>query len=78
MKQTMTLAEVDKFGCHLFKLDNVAKLLLEIDDRIDLMEQCEDGFKNVDGINLYELWRNLYAEIKEMWMADMNSLAQPL
>ena len=62
----------DGFGCHLFKFENAAELLLQIDDRIDLMEKCSDDFKNIDGINLIELWRNFYAEIKKMWLEDMN------
>ena len=62
----------DGFGCHLFKFENVAELLLQIDDRIDIMEKCSDDFTRIEGINLIELWRNLYAEIKKMWLENMN------
>lgn len=62
----------DGFGCHLFKFENVAELLSQIDDRIDIMEKVSDDFKRIDGINLIELWRNLYAEIKIMWLENMN------
>ena len=62
----------DGFGCHLFKFETVAELLLQIDDRIDIMEKCSDDFTRIEGINLIELWRNLYAEIKKMWLENMN------
>jgi len=62
----------DGFGCHLFKFENVAELLLQIDDRIDIMEKCSGDFTRIEGINLIELWRNLYAEIKKMWLENMN------
>lgn len=62
----------DGFGCHLFKFENVAELLLQIDDRIDIMEKCSDDFTRIEGINLIELWINLYAEIKKMWLENMN------
>lgn len=62
----------DGFGCHLFKFENVSELLLQIDDRIDIMEMVCDDFTRIEGINLIALWRNLYAEIKEMWLDDMN------
>jgi hypothetical protein len=63
----------DGFGCHLFKFDNVAKLLSQIDERIYIMEKVSDDFKNIDGINLIELWRNLYNEIEAMWLQNMNT-----
>lgn len=62
----------DDFGCHLFKFAHVAELLLQIDDRIDIMEKCSDVFTRIEGINLIELWRNLYAEIEKMWLENMN------
>ena len=62
----------DGDGCRLFKFDNVAELLLQIDDRIDIMEKVSDDFKRIEGINLIELWRSLYAEIKKMWLENMN------
>ena len=36
------------------------------------MEKCSDDFTRIEGINLIELWRNLYAEIKKMWLENMN------
>lgn len=62
----------DCFGCHLFKFENVSEFLSQIDDRIDIMEKVSDDFKRIDGINLIELWRNLYTEIKEMWLENMS------
>lgn len=62
----------DGFGCHLFKFQNVSELLFQIDSRIDIMEKVSDSFKNIEGISLIELWRNLYAEIKTMWLENMN------
>ena len=45
----------DGFGCHLFKFENVAELLLQIDDRIDIMEKCSDDLTRIKGINLIEI-----------------------
>ena len=56
----------------LFKGEHVAELLLQIDDRIDIMEKCSDVFKRIEGINLIELWRNLYAQIQTMWLENMD------
>lgn len=56
----------------LFKFDGVSKLLSQIDDRIDIMEMCSDVFTRVEGINLISLWRDLYSEISEIWLSDMN------
>jgi len=36
------------------------------------MEKVSDDFKRIEGINLIELWRNLYAEIKKIWLENMN------
>ena len=62
----------DDFGCHLFKFENVSILLSQIDERIDIMEMVLDDLKRIDGINIIELWRNLYTEIENMWLEDMN------
>lgn len=62
------------FGCHLFKSERVIDLIQQIDVRIDIMEEVSDSFKNIEGINLIELWKNLSSEIKKMWMEDKNSL----
>jgi len=56
----------------LFKFEGVSKLLSQIDDRIDIMEMCSDVFTRVEGINLISLWRDLYSEIREIWLSDMN------
>ena len=63
----------DDFGCHLFKSNTSADLLLQIDDRIDLMELCGDEVTMIDGINIIELWRTLYTEIQTMWIGNMNT-----
>jgi hypothetical protein len=61
----------DDFGCHLFKFQNVSQLLLQIDERVDLIEEVVEEFKDVEGLNIIEIWRDLYFEIEELWIKDM-------
>lgn len=54
----------------LFKFENVAQMLLDIDDRIDIIEKVAPETKNIEGIDLVKLWRDLYKEIQGMWLSD--------
>lgn len=57
------------FGCHLFKTEVVSEILSQIDERIDILEKNGD-VTYIEGINIIEMWRNLYSEIETLWLKD--------
>lgn len=57
------------FGCHLFKTEVVSEILSQIDERIDILEKIGD-VTYIEGINIIEMWRNLYSEIETLWLKD--------
>ena len=63
----------EEFGCHLFKTENVSDLLSQLDDRIDIIEKVANEARRIEGINLIELWRNLYKDIWALWERDVNA-----
>lgn len=71
-KYTINKKKGGDFGCYFIKGEKAVDLLLQLDFRIDIMERVSNDFKSIDGINLIELWRNLYAEIEKMWLEDKN------
>ena len=59
-----------QFGCQLFKFENVTELLMQLDERIDIIDKVSEDFRHIEGIDLIDMWRNLFKDIQALWMQD--------
>jgi hypothetical protein len=54
----------------IFKSESNSVLLSQIDERIDLINKVSEESRNIENVDLIQLWKTLYKEIKELWMEN--------